>query len=117
MEKLNDFMLLFRMEPNFTHKPTDVELAEQKKHWGTWIGGIAAQARLVSTSQLGFSGKQLHADMSVKEGVSIAAGQTLGGNMILKAKNIDEALEISKGCPILSMGGTVEVRDIIPMQN
>ena len=115
MESLNDFMMLFRLEPNTNYQPTETELAKQKQYWGSWIGGIAAQAKLVSTSQLGFAGKQLHADLSVKEGFNISDNKMLGGNMIVKAKNLDDAIEMAKGCPILSMGGTVEVRDIIPM--
>jgi hypothetical protein len=30
---------------------------------------------------------------------------------------MEEATEMAKGCPILKMGGTVEVRDIIPMES
>ena len=115
MEKVKDFMLLFRFEPNFSNQPTADELAEQKKQWGVWIGGIAGQAKLVSTYQLGFTGKQLLPDTSIVDGVNSSANQVLGGNMIVKAKGIDEAVELSKGCPILAIGGSVEVRDIILM--
>lgn len=115
MEKLQDFMLIFRFQPGFSYRPTDAEMAAQKQQWGSWISGIAAQAKLVSTSQLGFDGKQLRADMSVEEGIHITGNQTLGGNMIVKAGSLDDALTIAKGCPILGMGGTVEVRNILPM--
>lgn len=108
-------MLLFRLAPNPDYKPTEAEMARQKQSWGAWIGGIAAQARLVSTTQLGYTGKQLQADLSVRNGLHLAEGQTLGGNLLLKARSLDEALEMAKGCPILAMGGTVEVRDTIPM--
>ncbi len=37
----------------------------------------------------------------------------VGGYLICKAGNYDEAVEISKGCPILEFDdGTVEVREI-----
>jgi len=39
----------------------------------------------------------------------------MGGNMIIKTDSQVDALEISKGCPILGMGGSVEVREILPM--
>ena len=32
--------------------------------------------------------------------------------MIVRAKSLDEAVEMAKACPILSVGGRVEVRDI-----
>ena len=41
--------------------------------------------------------------------------EAIGGYIIIKAGSIDEAAEISKDCPILAMGGNVEVRTIVPM--
>jgi hypothetical protein len=35
--------------------------------------------------------------------------------MIVKANTLDEAVEMAKKCPILHMGGSVEVRAIQPM--
>lgn len=49
------------------------------------------------------------------EGIHISDNQTLGGNMIIRANSINEAAEIAKNCPILSIGGMVEVRFIQPM--
>ncbi len=115
MTTKNEFMLLFRFEPNFTYQPTAEEMAAMHQQWGAYIGGLAIQEKLVSTYQLGFEGKQVKADQSVNEGINLAENQTLGGNMIVKAENINEAVEIAKGCPILHMGGNVEVRNIQPM--
>lgn len=115
MEKKMEFMLVFRLEPNFTYQPTEAEMNEMHQNWGTFIGNIAMQEKLVSTHQLGFEGKQIFADQSVSEGIHISDKQTLGGNMIIKANNLDEAVAIAKNCPILVMGGSVEVRTIQPM--
>lgn len=115
METLLDFMMLFRLEPDMSYQPTANELAEQKKQWGGWIGSIAAQARLVNTNQLGFTGKQLQANLSVKEGIHVSDKTTIGGNMVVKAESIDDAIDMAKGCPILLIGGSVEVRSMIPM--
>ena len=109
------FMMLFRFTPNADYQPTAQEQAEMHQQWGAFIGGIASTGNLVSTHQLGFEGKQISADLSITDGVRIAENQTLGGNMIVKADSLEEATEIAKGCPILKMGGTVEVRTIIPM--
>lgn len=115
MIQKNDFMLLFRYEPNNNYQPTEVEMNEMHQQWGAFIGNIVIQEKLVSTHQLSFEGKQIFANKSVTEGIHIADKQTLGGNMIVKASTIDEAVEMAKDCPILLMGGTVEVRAIQPM--
>jgi hypothetical protein len=114
MEQSKEFMLLFRYEPS-NEEPTQEQLQEMQKLWGEFIGTIALQGKLVSTHQLGFEGKQIFADQTTQEGFHIAERQTLGGTMILKAASMEVATELAKKCPILFMGGTVEVRDIISM--
>ena len=115
MEQKNQFMLVFRFEPNFSYQPTEAEMNEMHQQWGAFIGNIAIQEKLVSTHQLGFEGRQIYADQSVKEGIHVLNNQTLSGNMIVKANTLDEAVEMAKKCPILFMGGSVEVRSIQPM--
>ncbi len=114
MEQLKDFMLLFRMQPS-NQQPTPAQLNEMHQQWGDFIGNIAMQGKLVSTYQLGFEGKQIAADQSTTEGVYVTNNQMLAGNMVLKAINIDQAVNLAKKCPILLMGGVVEVRQIQPM--
>lgn len=113
MEKLQDYMLLFRFVPDMQQPPTAEYLAEQKKMWGSWIGSIAAQAKLVSTHQLGFAEKRISADMQTTDGMAVYDSAIVGGNMVIKATDIGEAADIAKGCPILTMGGNVEIREIL----
>ena len=115
MGQKKEFMLVFRYEPTAGYQPSEADLQQMHQQWGAFIGGIAIQEKLVSTHQLGMEGVQVFADQSVREGVYMSEKQTLAGNMILRAASIREAVEIAKGCPILHMGGAVEVRAIQPM--
>ena len=114
MTQLKEFMLLFRFEPS-NEQPTPEQLQEMEKSWGAFIGTIAMQGKLVSTYQLGFEGKRIFANHTTEDGFHIAEGQMIAGNMVLKAESIEVASELAKKCPILFMGGTVEVRTINPM--
>jgi len=114
MNNQSEFMLLFRFEPS-NEQPTPEQLQEMEKHWGGFIGNVASQGKLVSTHQLGFDGKRIFADQTTEEGIYVSEGLTIGGNMIIKATSVEEATLIAKNCPILYMGGSVEVRDIIQM--
>ncbi len=114
MVQTNEFMLVFRLEPS-NQQPTAVEIDKMHQQWGAFIGNIAIQEKLVSTHQLSFEGKLIMADKSVTEGIHIAENLVIAGNMIVKANTLSEAVEIAKNCPILSMGGTVEVRGIQEM--
>lgn len=114
MTQSKEFMLLFRFEPS-KEQPTPEQLQEMGKSWGEFIGGIAMQGKLVSTHQLGFEGKKIHANQTTEDGFHMSEGKIVAGNMILKAESMEEATELAKSCPILFMGGIVEVRDTIPM--
>ena len=115
MKKEELFMMIFKFTPNFNSEPTEEEKAQMTEAWGSFIGNIAIKEKLISTHQLGFEGKQIQSDQAVSDGISIVENQTMGGNMIVKANSLDEAVEMAKDSPILQMGGTVEVRSIIPM--
>ncbi len=115
MTQAKNFMMIFRFEPNFSYQPSQEEQEQQHQAWGAFIGNLAIQEKLVSTHQLGFSGRKIGADQSIEEGIAVSDGQTLGGNMVVSASSLEEATELAKACPILHIGGTVEVRDIIPM--
>jgi hypothetical protein len=110
-----EFMLLFRFNPAAMSAEASNDNHEEHNAWGAYIGGLAMQEKLVSTHQLGFDARQVYHDKAVGEGIYIAEDETLGGNMVIKAIDIDEAVEIAKGCPILQIGGSVEVREITPM--
>jgi hypothetical protein len=112
MKKSNEFMLLFRFEPNLNHSPSKKEQIKMHQQWGAYIGGLVISEKLVSTYQLGFEGIKVKPNKSVSDGILIADNQTIGGNMIIKAIDLKEAAEIAKNCPILQMGGNVEVRSI-----
>jgi len=114
MTQTKEFMLLFRFEPS-NEQPTPEQLQEMSKQWGECIGTIAMQGKLVSTYQLGFEGKKIFADQSIEDGFHISEGQMVAGNMVLKTESMEVATELAKKCPILFMGGTVEVRTINPM--
>jgi hypothetical protein len=110
-----EFMLLFRYEPNTEYQPTEAELQQMHQEWGGFFGGLAMQEKLVSTHQLGFEGVQIQADKSIVDGMNVHNKMTVGGNVVLLAYSMDEAVEMAKACPIFEMGGTVEVRSIQAM--
>lgn len=114
MENLNEFMFVFRLKPS-NEQPSPEALKVMHEQWGGFIGNIASQAKLVSTTRLGFGGKQIDENSQITEGIYLSNGETISGNMVLKAESLDEAVEIAKACPILNMGGNVEIRETLAM--
>jgi len=109
-------MMLFRHVPNHDYQPTQAEMEETIRKWQDWIGGIAAQGKFVATHQLSYEGKSLDAKGVVSDGPYVELKEVIGGYIIVKSEDLDAAIEIAKDCPILEIGGNVEVRNIMEIE-
>jgi hypothetical protein len=114
---MKEFVLIYRSELIPEIKVTPEGMLAVSKEWENWIGGFAAQNRLVSRGvRLGNAGKDVNPGNVVTDGPFAEIKELIGGLSIIRAESLEEATEMAKGCPILNVpGGTVEVRDIIPM--
>jgi len=119
MEK---FLYLFRGGENNAHDMRDnnlspEEMQTQMQKWMTWMKALGEKGILVGGEPLQVTGKQVTGTKKVvTDGPFIEAKEIVGGYLIVNAKNIDEAVEISKGCPVLEADGKIEVRPIQSME-
>ncbi|MCK6630616.1 MAG: YciI family protein [Anaerolineae bacterium] len=111
---MKEFLLLFRSD--YEAMPQRDNLEEWQaaaKKWQDWIGGIAAQNRWVATGQrLSPGGKVVRTNRVITDGPYTEIKETLISYCTIKAETIEEAAELAIGCPILTVGGSVEVREI-----
>jgi hypothetical protein len=92
---------------------TPEEIAAMTKRWMDWMAGIAAQDKLTDRgNRLATSGKVVKADNVVTNGPYSEIKESIGGYSVVKANSYEEAVELAKSCPILTVGGNVEVREI-----
>jgi hypothetical protein len=110
---MKDFMMIFRSPVMGDFKPSAEQMQASIKKWQDWIGGIAAQGKFGSTNALGYEGKILKAGNTVVDGPYTELKEMVGGYLIVKEKSLDNAIKLAEGCPVLEMGGHVEVRDIM----
>ncbi|MFV8351731.1 YciI family protein [Flavobacterium sp. XS2P14] len=110
---MTEFMMIFRNEYNPSFKPSPEQMQASIKQWQDWIGGIAAQGKFLSTNRLGFEGRTLKPNNVIADGPYAEVKEIIGGYILVKATNIDEAMKLAEGCPILNIGGHVEVRNVL----
>jgi hypothetical protein len=114
---MKDYLLVYRADFNFMPERTSEEMAANTKRWMDWIGSIAAQNKLTDRgNRLDVSGKVINKDSTITNGPYAEIKESIGGYSIIKADSYEAAIELAKGCPILTTGGNVEVREISPMQ-
>jgi len=110
---MKEFMMIFRSEAKSSAKPSPEEMQKSIKQWQDWIGGIAAQGKFVSTNALGTEGQTVSSNGIVTDGPYIEVKERIGGYIVVKADNLVDAVKLSAGCPVLALGGKVEVRDVM----
>jgi hypothetical protein len=109
---MNEFLLIFRRD--YTTKetqPSPEELQSSIQQWQDWLGGIAAQNKLAKPLQRwDGAGKIVQTSKNVINGPYAEIKEAIGGLIIIKAADYDEAVSIAYSCPILGLGGNVEIR-------
>ncbi|HET9391715.1 MAG TPA: YciI family protein [Steroidobacteraceae bacterium] len=98
-------------------RPTAPEQMQQvMQKWMTWMKELGAQGHMKDPGHpLERTGKLVAGQRkSVTDG-PYAEKDVVGGYSLIEARDLDQAAELSAGCPILEVGGTVEVRPIMRM--
>jgi len=112
---MKEFLLVFRGPLTGDFTPTSEQIEASEKEWNNWFGTIAAQGKLGGGHRPGPEGKTLLPGNVITDGPYAEVKEILMGTTVVKTETIDEAVELAKGCPILKVGGNVEVRSLIMM--
>lgn len=106
-------MLLFRQSQIDRSNISPQEIQSIAAKWREWAGGIQAQGKLASSGQrLAAEGKVLKPGGVVTDGPFAEIRERLGGFIVVRASNLEEATTLAHGCPVLESGGSVEIRQV-----
>jgi hypothetical protein len=114
---MKEFLLIFRREVVGKEAQLSPEqMQAMMKPWQDWMGSLAAQNKLVDPgNRLDSDGRVIKQNNMVTNGPYVEIKEAIGGYIVIRANSLDEAAELSKDCPILTVGGNVEVRTLVPM--
>ena len=111
---MNEYLLLFRGGAN-PEDMTPEQMQTTMHNWMTWMKELKKNKQMRQGHPLQDGGKSL----SGLKGKNVAplsdTPESIGGFMLIKAKNLAEATKIAKGCPIFNNGGTAELRAVQQM--
>ncbi len=85
--------------------------------WMTWLKDLAAKGHLKDQGKpLEQAGKSVKGKQkTVTDGPFAEAKDVVGGYSVIEARDLDQAVALSHGCPILELDGTVEVRPVMQL--
>ena len=111
---MKDYMFLFRGGDAPTLQQSPEKWQAHMQRWAAWMGDLSTRGKLIGAQPLAQTGKIVTGSKKVvSDGPFVEGKEMVAGYLMCKADSYDEAVEISKGCPILEFeDGIVEVREI-----
>ncbi len=90
------------------------EMQKQIEKYMNYIASLREKQHFIAGEPLEDAGKVLSGEggHTITDGPFAESKEEVGGYFMVRARDLDEAVELSKGCPILANGGTIEVRPI-----
>jgi hypothetical protein len=83
--------------------------------WMAWLKDLAEKGHIKDRGQpLERAGKLVTGKRkAVTDGPFAEAKDAIGGYTLIEASDLNQAVELSKGCPIFEVDGQVEVRPVM----
>lgn len=108
---MDEFLLVFRRDfKNKEIQPSPEQLQAHFEKWHAWYDKMTAEDRIVLRRRWDGEGLVVNAQKTVLNGPYAEIKETIGGAVIIRATDYEEAAELAKAVPILEFGGNVEIR-------
>jgi hypothetical protein len=108
----SQYLLLFR-GTNWHRELSPNEIQEIMGRTNAWFEKLSREGKMKSGQPLEGEGKTIaFKDGSVADGPFVESKESIGGYVLLEAKDFDDAMEIARGNPMIPYGLTVEVRPV-----
>ncbi len=111
---MKKFLLLLHDDQEAIEQLSPKQMEELVDAHMAWAQKLGDQGHLIEGE--GLSEKRIHIigkDSVIKDGNFLESKEMIGGFYYLQAKDLDEAIELSKECPCHLWGGTTEIRPIM----
>jgi len=111
---MKEFMFLFRFGTN-EKKASPEEFQKEAMKWQEWTSALMKEGRLTPGLRLSSNAKVIKTkDKRVQDGPFAEGKEVVGSYCTVKARDLDEAVEMAKKCPIMDHeDASVEVREIV----
>ena len=113
---MSEFLYLFRGGDAREAAGSPEHMQAHMGRWMKWMDDLAKAGKMTGGLPLKSDGKTVNSQGLVTDGPFAEGKEIVGGYMTIKAADMNEALAISKDCPIFEFDGTVEVREIQSME-
>jgi hypothetical protein len=112
LSRMKNYLVLFREPDGRTEPHAQEDIAKHRDNWKRWFDEYGAKGNLAGGSGLTLEGWMISEDGQMYKGIHHVGKEIVGGFLLLKAGDLDEAAAIAHSCPIYEFGGYAEVREM-----
>ena len=116
---MREFALLYRStrEAHQEAMGSPAKAQQSMTKWRAWFKELTDKGQLKNLGQpLERVGKVVGGKTkTVTDGPFAESKDVIGGFSIIEARDLEQAAQIASGCPVLDIGGSVEVRPVMQM--
>lgn len=113
---MKDYLLLFRGGPQYLPASSPEEVKEViSPKWRSWMEGLVKNGHFAEGQRLvGGTGAVLKGTKpQVTDGPFAEGKEIVAGYLVIKAKDLEQAISLMQGCPILEHeDASTEIREI-----
>ena len=111
---MSEFLFIYRGGNLPDRSPEQLQQTMQK--WMSWMKELGAKGHLKDAGHpLDATGKTVKGTKKAVTDGPYAEKDLVGGYSLISAKDLNQAVELTAGCPIFDVDGAVEVRAIMAM--
>jgi hypothetical protein len=112
---MDEFIVLMRLDLITKEaQPSPEQMKIYMQQYQHWVDSIVAQGKFAGGKGLSMEGKVIKPNQVITDGPFAEIKESIAGFIVVKANDLDEAVQLAKGCPILNgEGNSVEVRKIV----
>jgi hypothetical protein len=116
---MSEFVYLFRASEAGQREAmgTPARAQQSMQAWLAWIRGLEADGHLKDPGQpLERAGKVVRGEQKmVTDGPYVEVKDLVAGFIVIEARDLEQAVDLAKGCPMLRGDGSVEVRPVMKL--
>ena len=113
---MSEFVLLYRSTAEVRRETmqSPERVQQELKKWRAWFGDMSGKGQLkVMGHPLEYAGKVVGGrKLRITDGPYAETKEIVGGYSLIEAPDLDAAVAIASGCPLIQAGGLVEVRPV-----
>ncbi len=112
-EEMKEFMLLVRVPEDYNTEQAKALNPKWEQVVGKWkADGVFVKSYVFPRNSCVVSGRE----RQVKKELVVSDGLKVVSSIILRASNMEDAVGLAEKCPVLDYGGSIEVREIPPVE-